>query len=101
MGMSEYAISRALWFACTKGGRTIYYFPTENDVAEFSRDRFAPAIRDSPYLASQVKETDICPLGQFICIVLDPSPSRLGCLPTAGKIILNQRTCESTPMCFI
>ena len=58
MGMSEYAISRALWFACTKGGRTIYYFPTENDVAEFSRDRFAPAIRDSPYLTSQVKETD-------------------------------------------
>ena len=57
MGASEYAISRALHFAVTKGGRTIYYFPTDNDVGEFSRDRFGPAINRSEYLSGLVKDT--------------------------------------------
>ena len=48
MGASEYAISRALWFAITMGGTALYYFPTDHDVGEFSRDRFGPAVAESP-----------------------------------------------------
>jgi len=58
MGASEYAISRALHFAVTQGGCVIYYFPSDHDVAEFSQDRFGPAIEESEYLASLVKNTD-------------------------------------------
>lgn len=65
MGASEYAISRALYFAVTKGGRTIYYFPTDNDVGEFSRDRFGPAINNSEYLSGLVKDTDTAGLKQI------------------------------------
>lgn len=65
MGASEYAISRALHFAITKGGRTIYYFPTDNDVGEFSRDRFGPAINRSEYLSGLVKDTDTAGLKQI------------------------------------
>ncbi|MBN1837903.1 MAG: phage terminase large subunit family protein [Spirochaetales bacterium] len=65
MGASEYAISRALHFAITRGGRTIYYFPTDNDVGEFSRDRFGPAITRSEYLSALVKDTDTAGLKQI------------------------------------
>jgi hypothetical protein len=58
MGATEYAVSRALWLAVTKAGRVIYFFPTDHDVADFSRDRFGPAIRASAYLSSLVKDSD-------------------------------------------
>jgi hypothetical protein len=58
MGASEYAISRALHFAATKGGRVVYFFPSDHDVSEFSQDRFGPAISQSEYLSSLVKNTD-------------------------------------------
>jgi hypothetical protein len=65
MGASEYAITRALHFSVTNGGRVIYYFPTEHDVGEFSRDRFAPAVAESDYLQSLVRETDTAGLKQI------------------------------------
>ncbi|MHB8868424.1 MAG: phage terminase large subunit family protein [Thermoleophilia bacterium] len=58
MGASEYAISRALHFAVSKGGTVIYFFPSDHDVAEFSQDRFGPAISESEYLTGLVRETD-------------------------------------------
>jgi len=58
MGASEYAISRALHFAILHAGRTIYFFPTDHDVGEFSRDRFGPAVEGSPYLKALVRNTD-------------------------------------------
>ena len=65
MGASEYAISRALHFAVTKGGRVIYFFPSDNDVGEFSRDRFAPAVAESDYLSGLVRDTDTAGLKQI------------------------------------
>jgi len=65
MGASEYAISRALHFAVSHGGRSIYYFPTDNDVGEFSRDRFGPAVSRSEYLSGLVKDTDTAGLKQI------------------------------------
>jgi hypothetical protein len=65
MGASEYAISRALHFAIKKGGRVIYYFPTDHDVSEFSQDRFGPAISESEYLAALVRDTDTVGLKQI------------------------------------
>lgn len=65
MGASEYAVSRALWFACTRGGTVVYFFPSDHDVGEFSRDRFAPAVKDSPYLSGLMRETDTVGLKQI------------------------------------
>ena len=65
MGASEYAISRALHFAVTRGGRVIYFFPSDNDVGEFSRDRFAPAVGESDYLSGLVRNTDTAGLKQI------------------------------------
>lgn len=64
-GASEYAISRALHFCVRHGGRTIYFFPSDNDVGEFSRDRFAPAVADSDYLRTMVRDTDTAGLKQI------------------------------------
>ena len=71
MGASEYAISRALHFAVTQtasnggGVRVIYFFPSDNDVGEFSRDRFAPAVAESDYLTALVRDTDTAGLKQI------------------------------------
>ena len=65
MGATEYAISRCLHFCDKHGGRVIYYFPTDTDVSEFSRDRFGPAIKESPYLAGLVKDTNTANLKQI------------------------------------
>lgn len=65
MGASEYAISRALHFAVNRGGRVIYFFPSDNDVGEFSRDRFAPAVAESDYLSGLVRDTDTAGLKQI------------------------------------
>jgi len=64
MGASEYAISRALHFAVTKtkedgeGCTVVYFFPSDHDVGEFSRDRFGPAVSESDYLSGLVGDTD-------------------------------------------
>lgn len=51
MGASEWAISAAFWFAETAPRtRVIYWFPTDTDVADFSRDRITAAIADSEHL---------------------------------------------------
>ena len=65
MGASEYAISRALHFAITRGGSVMYFFPSDQDVADFSRDRFAPAIGQDRYLAGLVRDTDTIGLRQI------------------------------------
>ncbi|MBN1460102.1 MAG: phage terminase large subunit family protein, partial [Armatimonadetes bacterium] len=65
MGASEYAISRALHFADVHGGTVIYYFPSDHDVREFSKDRFAPAIMESDYLRSRIRDTDTAGLKQI------------------------------------
>lgn len=65
MGASEYAISRAMHFSITHGGRTMYFFPTDNDVGEFSRDRFAPAVESSEYFTRLVRDTDTAGLKQI------------------------------------
>jgi hypothetical protein len=65
MGASEYAISRALHFCVAHGGRTIYFFPSDNDVGEFSRDRFAPVVADSDHLRNLVRDTDTAGLKQI------------------------------------
>jgi len=47
MGASEFAISKAIWTCLAKPGiRVIYFFPTDQDVRDFSADRVAPTLRD-------------------------------------------------------
>ena len=54
LGATELAISKALYVATTIGGRTIYYLPTEAAGRQLSRDRFDPAIKQSPFLRAQI-----------------------------------------------
>lgn len=50
MGASEYGISRALYACDVQQATTLYVFPTERGVIDFSSARIGPALEVSPYL---------------------------------------------------
>lgn len=50
IGITTYAMIRALWFADTNNVSIIYTFPTASDVSDFSRARINPMIQASPHL---------------------------------------------------
>jgi predicted nucleic acid-binding Zn-ribbon protein len=54
IGVSTYAINKALWFADTHEVSIIYTMPTASDVSDFSKARMAPVIQASPYLQRAV-----------------------------------------------
>lgn len=55
LGMSELATAEVLWFADTHDNVNIMYtFPTMAQMADFSRTRVSPVIKDSPHLQRQV-----------------------------------------------
>ena len=99
MGASEYAISRALHFAVTNGGRVIYFFPSDNDVGEFSRDRFAPAVAESEYLTSLVRDTDTAGLKQIGLgtIYFRGTNSRVRMKSVPGDFLVFDELDEMTP----
>lgn len=52
MGASVYAMLKS-FFVCDKLGKTtIYFFPTDTDVKDFSKTRVTPILEDSVYLRS-------------------------------------------------
>lgn len=99
MGASEYAISRALHFSITYGGRTMYFFPTDNDVGEFSRDRFAPAVEESEYLTNLVRDTDTAGLKQigYGSIYFRGTRSRTRMKSVPGDFLIFDEMDEMTP----
>jgi len=99
MGASEYAISRALHFAVTHGGRVIYFFPSDNDVGEFSRDRFAPAVAESEYLTGLVRDTDTAGLKQIGLgtIYFRGTNSRVRMKSVPGDFLVFDELDEMTP----
>lgn len=54
MGASVYALSKSIWACETRGMTVIYFFPTESDVQDFSRDRFERIVNESPHVASLI-----------------------------------------------
>ena len=54
MGISNYAIDRALWMASNNAINVIYTMPTASDVNDFSQTRFNPIIR-----GSSIKNVDV------------------------------------------
>lgn len=56
MGLSEWAVSQAAYYADQMGYNVLYVMPTDGDKNDFSSMRFSPAIdaRASPYLASRI-----------------------------------------------
>ena len=50
IGVSTFAINKALWFGDTHDAAVIYTFPTASDVADFAKARINPVIQSSPYL---------------------------------------------------
>lgn len=54
IGMTEYALSRVLYYCDTLARfRAIYFFPTDGDVQDFSGERVNAALMDSPYLQTR------------------------------------------------
>jgi hypothetical protein len=53
VGVTTFAMNKALWFADTRTASVIYTFPTLSDVSDFSRARLNPMIRASPYLSNK------------------------------------------------
>lgn len=54
LGVSEYAVSYALWSADIRQATVLYVFPTDRHVSDFSSARIGPAIEASPYLQNIV-----------------------------------------------
>lgn len=54
MGVSTYALLKSLYRADRYPIKVIYYFPTDDDVRDFSQDRCNPLIDNSEYLSSKM-----------------------------------------------
>ncbi|MGH7745274.1 MAG: phage terminase large subunit family protein [Candidatus Dormibacteria bacterium] len=65
MGASVLGMIRAFFVCDRMGKNVIYFFPTDEDVREFSKSRVAPIIRDSPHLRAIVDEVDSVGLRQI------------------------------------
>ena len=50
VGISEYLLSWALWCCDMRNATTLYVFPTDRHVSDFSAARLGPALEASPYL---------------------------------------------------
>ena len=59
MGLSIFALSKAIWFCDKKGGKVIYWFPSQGDINDFSQDRFRPICRESEYLQSLIAKDSV------------------------------------------
>jgi len=65
IGITTYAMIKALWFADTNDVSVIYTFPTAGDVLDFSRARINPMIQISPHLSRVVEKVDSVALKQL------------------------------------
>ncbi len=57
IGGTTWAILRS-FHACLQGLNVGYYFPTQTDVYDFSRSRVGPLLKDNPFLAAKLQDTD-------------------------------------------
>jgi len=58
MGITEWALNRALWFAYTKKENVIYTFPSRIDAGEFVQTRLDPALSQFEEIFKATKEAD-------------------------------------------
>ncbi len=65
MGASVLGMVKSFYVCDRLGKSVIYFFPTDDDVREFSKARVAPIIKDSPHLASIVNDVDSVGLRQI------------------------------------
>jgi hypothetical protein len=63
MGASVLGMIKSLYVCDKLGKNVLYYFPTDEDVREFSKSRVAPIIKDSPYISGLVGSKDVDSVG--------------------------------------
>jgi phage terminase large subunit GpA len=63
MGASVKAMIKAFFVCDRLEKNVIYFFPTDEDVREFSKTRVAPIIQDSPHLREIVRASDADAVG--------------------------------------
>ena len=64
MGASVIGMIKSFYVCDKLGKNVIYFFPTDEDVREFSKSRVAPIIRDSPHIRAIVDDVDSVSLRQ-------------------------------------
>ena len=57
VGGTVWGILRSI-HACLNGLNVVYYFPTKNDVMDFSKSRVSPLLDDNPFLSQLMNDTD-------------------------------------------
>jgi len=63
MGASVLGMLKSIYVCDRMGKNVIYWFPTDEDVREFSKARVAPILKDSPYFKSLVGAKDVDSVG--------------------------------------
>jgi hypothetical protein len=58
VGASTYAINRQLWLADHQDRTIIYFFHTDQDVRDFSNERFRETVYQTPYLIETIGRID-------------------------------------------
>jgi len=56
VGISIYHVLKALWMSDQYVLKSLYYFPTDDAIADFSVDRLDPIIKQTEYLNDRVQE---------------------------------------------
>jgi hypothetical protein len=64
VGVSTLAVRWALFHADVHGRVCLYTFPTDRDLADFSRQRIRPVIRASPHLLERIPSGSVDNVGQ-------------------------------------
>jgi hypothetical protein len=64
VGVSTLAVRWALFHADVHGRVCLYTFPTDRDLADFSRQRIRPVIRASPHLLERIPGSAVDNVGQ-------------------------------------
>lgn len=66
MGLSTFAISKAMYFACERGLKVFYGFDTQSKMKDMVQDRVDPLIKHTPYFKriSRVDNVSVKKIGQ-------------------------------------
>ena len=65
VGISTRMALKTFWISDKRPTKTIYFFPTDSDVSDFSNDRIKPLIDQSPLLSEKVTGVDNVGLKQI------------------------------------
>ena len=99
MGFTEWAVSRSLHAVIHHPMRVLYFFPTDNDVRAFAKDRFTPAMQTDYFmrLMGDSDSQELKQLGQGT-IYFRGMRSRSGLKSVPGDMLVFDEVDEMDPV---